>query len=175
MHMLLVRTTTYPRATSVAIGFLLGLAFIHPVVWWSALLGLTWLLLLLKRCPSVAAAIRIGLVAGTIKAACSVGWFWSVYPIDWLGVTDRTLQLVGIGWIWLTVSISIAVGFVLFTIITRYLLQSTGRFWVLLVPPLLVLSELAGSLSFSLYSLGAESNLNAHFSFGYLGYTLSLF
>lgn len=173
MHPLLVRLTSHTLAASVASGFLLGVAFVHPFFWWSALLGLTWLLLLLKRCRSVATAVRIGLVAGTIKAACAVGWFWSVYPIDWLGVTDRTLQFVGIGWIWFTVSLSIGIGFVLFAVLARYLLLATGRFWVLLVPPLLVLSELAGSLVFSLYSLGAESSLNVHFSFGYLGYTIA--
>ncbi len=155
----------------VGVGVLLGAPFLFASIWWCAVLGLVALLHTLehrKEKPVFFGA----LIAGTCKAGAAIVWFWSTYPMTWAGLEPGVGQLMMVGIYWATVALSIGVGFAL-VIVMFARATKLHRLWLFLFPLAVVLSELVGSLTFSIYSLGPGSVPNISFGFGYVGYTLA--
>lgn len=158
----------------ISVGVMMGVGFLHAALWWSSILGLALMLRLLRTASySYTKTFFLGVLAGTAKTCLVIFWFWSAYPLDWIGVSDRTLQFITVFTVWFTVSLSIGLGLGFFCLAVRSVLQKGRAISLLVVPVTLVLSEMLGSLFFSVYSLGPQSTPNVHFSFGYFGYTFA--
>ncbi|MCA9361673.1 hypothetical protein KC845_03920 [Candidatus Kaiserbacteria bacterium] len=152
-------------------GLVMGLSFLNVWFWWGGVIGLFITLLGFKALDKISWSFWCGVLAGTIKTSLALVWFWSIYPLDWLGNFNPVLQLVTIGFFWLLTSLVIGVGLGVFGWL--FFLIKNNKFYFLIVPFILVFSEILGSLLVCLYSFGPGSSLNANFSFGYLGYSLA--
>ena len=167
----------FPRlfliACWVSAGLLLGAGFLHPALWWVSLGGLIATLWLLHTPHRYWRTFLLGTMAGTIKTGLALIWFWSVYPIDWIGVPDRFMQVFTISAVWSTVSLSIGLGFGFFCAVVCFGLYKKRLLTLFCIPLLLVASELLGSLLFSLYSFGPGSVPIVSFRLCSFGYTLA--
>ena len=165
------RIVHYPFFLSLISGLLMGSAFLHPFLWWAGVLGLALFIFAIEYMPSRRRAFWYGTLAGSLKMLLVLEWFWSVYPLSWMGDFSPTLQIIGIGWMWLTASVVIGLGLGCFSYCVYPYTRHPYRYWIL--PVLYVASEILGSTLFSIFEQGPGSMINAHFSFGYLGYTFA--
>lgn len=152
--------------------------FLVPIIetlWWLFLPGIVLLLVGLHLAKSRQEAFFGSLLTAAMKAAGASAWVWSTYPFVWLDLEPGFVQLLIIGAYWLIVSVFFGLGLALawcayYELGTKF----AGAFW--LAPAfagLWVIGEVLGSLSFSVFTLGPGSYINAYFSFGYLGYSVS--
>jgi apolipoprotein N-acyltransferase len=161
----------YLTALSLMAGLLLGGGFVWAFTWPVVVLGIALLIFLITKAKNFKEVLLIGFFTFLTKALLVIFWFWSVYPIRWLDLALGSAELPLIGFYWLTVSLFIAVGGITLTI-TFWLIKNKINVLVgfLLFPPLLVLSEVLGAVSFSFFTFGPGSSLNTLYSFGSLGY-----
>lgn len=159
-------------SSAVAAGLLLGIGFVFPIVWWLSLIGFISLLWLLNQCSSGRKAFLVGWISVFILTACSLSWVFSVYPIDWLPEMNSSWQLGAITIYWLTSALVIGISGGLFAVCVWYAAKYLPVY-LFLVPFFWASREVLGSLFFSIFILGAGSDINIKFSFGYLGYLLA--
>lgn len=155
---------------SILIGLLFGAGFIVPVMWWTVVIGVGYYVWLLER---EQIGVWGSLIAWTTKYLLALWWFWSVYPIDWIGVDLGALELIGIGFYWFTASLWLGSGGVLFVWLYRKIKNRWAHYAVWSVPALCLLSELGGALVFSIITYGAGASIGMQFSFGFIGYHLA--
>ncbi len=149
----------------------MGSAFLSPFFWWGGIVGLALLLIVISHAPTKRYSFRYGLCAGTVKMLMVGSWAWTVYPLDWIGDFSPVLEILGIGWVWFTGSVSTALGIGCFAYIAHWAINHRYGYWFL--PAAYVVSEVLGSLFFSIFEYGKGGSINIHSSFGYLGYTLA--
>lgn len=158
-------------------GVLLGIGFVFPVLWILGLGGVVFFIHLLQKKRSLKEKMLGAWLAWSIKAGLVVSWLWTVYPIDWLPVALSKMQLVLVFVTWLLISISVAMGALLFVFFSEVLYRSTDlpqwSYLLLIYPLLWVVSESFGSLILSLVFYGPGGSINTSFSFGYMGYLLA--
>ncbi len=159
--------------TYVISGLLLGIGFIFPWLWFCSLIGVGSFVLAISQSNSIKVVALGGVIAWTIKSALAVSWFWSTYPIQWLGVSLGLLELPAIGFFWISVSFFLGLGGVITAIIWWLISKSKIYLLGLLVFPFIwLVGELSSSLLFSIFTIGEGISINYIFSFGYLGYQL---
>jgi apolipoprotein N-acyltransferase len=155
-------------------GLLLGVGFVVPLLWWFGVVGIAGVIYLALHEPSLKRLALGGLLAWTIKSALALIWFWSVYPIDWVGVDLGYLQLVLIFFWWITASVWLGFGGIVFALICLLLKQKTQpAIMYIAIPFVWILAELLGSLAFSVITIGPGGSITTAFSFGYVGYLLA--
>lgn len=154
---------------------ILGLSFLFVWSWWLGFVG-GWFFYKAVLHPSISAhwqIILLGLLVGTGKCLGALAWFWTVYPIEWLGIQPGMPQLMVIFFYWLTGAVALGSGLILLPYIIRHcnLRTLSGG---LLVSFGWVVSEIIGSYIFSIYTLGTNNLIpNIGFSFGYSGYLIA--
>ncbi|MDA1337578.1 MAG: hypothetical protein O3C23_02335, partial [bacterium] len=111
-------------------------------------------------------------VFGCIFLGWSISWVFTVLPLDWAGIENRLLGM-GIvtgAWLFSTIVLSFFVG------IFGSFWSITSPSWRLFtVPALWILLEYMRTFAFGVFSVGSESLLGPHWTFGVLGYALSNF
>jgi apolipoprotein N-acyltransferase len=167
----MVNVIKRPLVLSVFGGVLMGSAFLHPFFWWTGVVGLALILYVSTCVLNRAHAFWYGTLSGAIKIFIVGSWVWTVYPFDWIGTFDHTLQFVSIAFILLSTSIVIGSSLGCFAVCASTLMKDMYGRWLL--PMLYVGSEILGSIFFSLFAMSPLSDVNAHFSFGYLGYVFA--
>tara|TARA_B100000508_G_scaffold14126_1_gene9682 strand:- start:4333 stop:5826 length:1494 start_codon:yes stop_codon:yes gene_type:complete len=157
-----------------AVGLLLGVGFLEPLLWLLGLVGIGYFLYLALETEVKARTKLIGAgLAWTIKYLCSLLWFWSAYPIDWLAVELGGIQIALIFAYWFTASLWLGFGGVYVVGISLLLKRFgslTKTYLYILMPLLWVSGELFGSIAFSVITFGPGSTITPAFSFGYVGY-----
>ena len=155
-------------------GVLLGAGFIFPVLWWFGIAGIALVIHLTHRTSSYKEILLGGLLAWTIKSAMALVWFWSVYPLDWIKVDSAVLQITLIFFWWLTAATWLVFGGMVFTAGCKLLERYTSKTILFITTPFLwIVSEMFGSLIFSIVTIGAGGTITTAFSFGYVGYLLA--
>lgn len=155
-------------------GCLLGVGFVFPALWVLGIVGVISCIHLTIRTSSFKKVILGSFTAWTIKSALAIIWFWSVYPIEWLAFDLGKIQLVIIFFYWLTAAAWLGVGGIIFTLLTRNVHQTFNLPIVLMgVPVFWVVSEILGSLFFSVVTIGEGGSVTSAFSFGFIGYLLA--
>ncbi len=166
----------HPYWASVGAGVLLGVGFIWPLAWWVYAIGVVLLVWLLQRATTGYRAALYGGLALTVSAAGSLLWMWSVYPVEWMDVPQGLVQILFIGANWFTSALWIGLAGMFLGLAVWYI-RGQRRVSALVAAPLIaalwVLTEVLGSILFSIFTLGGESFINARFSFSYLGYHLA--
>lgn len=156
-------------------GVLLGVPFILPTFWFTALFGAALFLVGIQSIQSSKSATVFGVIVFWVKSLFAVSWFLSTYPIEWidlpLGVFELPVIIFYIG----TVAFFLSLGGGGLALLWFLLKKRVPHFLAAALFALLwVVAEVLGSFGFSLGTLGEGSNLNSMFSFGYLGYALGI-
>lgn len=173
MHLLPCSLFRNTSLLSLGAGAALGVAFLHPYAWWVALAGVCLFFWCVHDVSKWYARFWYGLLAGTTKAALVLSWFWSTYPLDWLGVPAFATSVALIFGYWSTTSLVLGAGYAVAALAVPLFTHSRVVKKILLLPLVLVVAEVAGSFFFSLYTTAPGIPLNVDFSFGYLGYLLA--
>lgn len=153
-------------------GICLGLSFLHPILSPLFVVGVVLFIQSTVRAASWREVLTGAFIVGVFRYGGAIAWVWDTYPIDWLGVAPKITQLALIGLVWFTNVLFLAIGMVGLGAAIFFLYRCNHRY-ILAFPILLVLSELLGSLMFSIWSLGPGSALNLGFSFGYAAHAVS--
>lgn len=149
-----------------------AIAIIFPLVWWLAPFGLAlFFYVLLTHATSGSSAGWYGLVFGLITGGAGILWFWSTYPLTFLGITNPVIQIAAIGLTWLYVSLSLAVAIGVFAVVVWRL--RLHPLLPLVIPLLWVLAEEGRMWGFAVFTYASESLVGPHFSAASLGYVLT--
>ncbi len=169
-----LRNLFFPWSLS---GVLLGVGFVFPTLWVIGLGGGVYFLYLLLQKMRFWQKLLGAWLAWTIKAAFSVGWLWSTYPIEWLPLELSEVQLAVIGFSWLMTAVTLGAGAIPLVAVVELLHRQTDlsrwSYYLLIFPLLWVVAESFGSVIFSAFFYGPGGDINASFSFGYVGYLLA--
>ena len=158
----------------VASGVLLGAGFVFPALWWLGIVGIALVIHLTLTTSDRKELVLGSVLAWTIKSAIALVWFWSVYPMDWMGVDSSSLQIVLIFFWWMTAALWLGAGGVAFMFGLKMLQRYTSKTILFVsIPFLWIASEMAGSLIFSIITIGVGGSITTAFSFGYVGYLLA--
>lgn len=174
MHTLVSRSVKNVWLQYAASGLLLGSGVLVSYLWWLTVIGISLFIYAVCKTMTWKQATLGGWLAFSIKSGLAIGWFFSVYPFDWLISLPAWQQLAIVGVYWFFTALMLGVGGII---------ASLGIFWfrqqqllrtteIVLVAFLWVVAEVFGSIVFSVYSLGPGGFVNASFSFGYVGYVL---
>lgn len=175
MPLLAINNRWKKITTYALIGSVLGVSQLSSVLYWFAFLGVFLFLVCLSKESKWQSAVLGSFIVFTVQFAWSISWFYSVYPISWLPVEISKFQLSLITIYWLTSSVWLGLGGVLFGLGFWYL-NKNYKDSLLLAPalPLLwVATEISASFIFSIFTIGAHIAPNTNFSFGYIGYILA--
>lgn len=155
-----------------AAGLLLGVGFFWPTFWILSIVGAAYFLLLTQREQSRKSLLIGGWLTFSLKASLALTWFWSTYPIIWLPVEIGKIQLLILFIYWFSAALWIGTGGILIAYLLKFFkLNNPISFFA--IPIIWIAGELFGSIFFSIITLGAGSNINSQFSFGYVGYLLA--
>ena len=135
--------------------------------------GFAWFVFLVAGEKNLKSVLFLGWLIFTVKALWVNSFFLSIKPNSWIddGWFVGTMIVV-CSWFLVSSFIGLAGLFLAGAIsfLNKYLnIIYLGFF----VPVLLVVSEVLGSLIFSIISYGTGSTINANYSFGYVGYFLA--
>jgi len=153
------------------VGICLGAGFVVPSLWWLSIVGICLQLHLL----AVASARQWVWVwyAWGIKYLLALYWFWSVYPIDWLGDISAPYQVAAIMFYWLTAAVWLGSGAYGFVIVYQKILSQNRCAAYVAIPFVWLMAELFGALIFSIATYGPGASVGSQFSFGFVGYHLA--
>lgn len=157
------------------IGLLLGCGFFVSWLWPVGIIGVIYFVKLVIQIESLKSLAWLGWLTFTTKALCALVWFWSVYPIDWLAIDLGNIQLILIFLYWLTASMWLGSAgvFVAWSIKALHRIFRNGWMFLVAVPLAWVLSEVVGSLIFSIITWGEGAVITSAFSFGFTGLLLA--
>ena len=154
-------------------GSLLGVGFVFPIFWPVVFFGFAWFVFLVAGEKNIKPVLFLGWLIFTVKALWVNSFFLSIKPSSWIDDSWLVGTLIMVcSWILVSLCIGLSGLFLAGTIsfLNKYLnIIYLGFF----VPVLLVVSEVLGSLIFSIISYGTGSTINANYSFGYVGYLLA--
>lgn len=154
-------------------GLMLGTSLLHAWLWPLVFFGTVLALVVIQQSASPLHAFWLGWIIGTCKMLISLVWFWSTYPLDWLGLEPGFFHLSLVLLYWIPASLTLGLGLGLAAwVYKKYCLNVPRRVMLLLIPLLWVSAEVLGALMFSLYTLGPASAITPGFSFGHTGYAL---
>jgi len=155
-------------------GMLFGVGVVSPFGWVWALFGIAWYFRALREASTYRTLFWGSYIAWVLKYAVALLWFYTTYPLDWLGLTPGPYQYGLIALYHVPAALTLGTGGLLCALL--YALQKkycdAPKYHILLVP-FFVLSEYFGALVFALYTYGVGGTIGSDFTFGFLGYTLA--
>jgi apolipoprotein N-acyltransferase len=157
-------------------GTLLGVSLVHALLWPLVFIGGVLTLHIAHKARSNRKAFFLGWAISCTKMLWVLAWFWSAYPVDWLGLSPGPFHIFLLCLYWIPAAITLGVGTGVFMYCYhRYLLACRLQLFVRagLVGLLWMLCEVFGTFVFSLYTLGPGSSISPGFSFGNTGYALA--
>lgn len=154
-------------------GFLVGVSFIVPILFWCAFVGIICFIEGVESTRSSRGVLFGAFLTGFIKAGIAVVWFFDVYPANWLGGATPFQQLVVLFGCWFGTALSLGVGYAFIGFIAWHIRAHSQRMLAFSYPFLFVLGEILGAIVFSIYTYGGGGSLNTHFGYSMVGYTLA--
>lgn len=171
MHSDFLRCKT-DLALLVTSSLLASLGSVLPFAWPAALLGLAlFFRLLLSRKTSLWCSALYGLFFGSATGAAAIVWFWDVLPLDFLGISSRSVQSAAVGISWAYVSFSLGLPVAIFAALMRAFRGSS--YFPAACAVLWPIAELGRMWSFSFATWAPNSLLGPHFSPAAFGYALT--
>jgi len=154
------------------IGCMIGSGFVVPLFWIVSIVGIAWCIEYSKKPSAIIQGYCSMWWIWTVKSIFAISFIWSVYPITWLGFPLGPLEPLMILFYWGTVAAWLGFGGVALYGGMRLVQKAPIWSTYILIPMVWLLSELVGSLLFSLFTYGPGGNISTQFSFGYIGYLL---
>ena len=142
---------------------------------WIALIPLFYFLKLKETSPKK--AFLGGSLMGILFFGKLFSWYFSTFPFEWLGVTDKRAIIALLGlliFFWLIQTIFLSLFFGLFSLGVKKILTyyKVSIFYLFLIPSLWIVLEYLRAHGFGLFWVGQESLLGSHWTFGNLAYAL---
>lgn len=155
-------------------GFLLGVGFFIPWVWWISFIALLPILFgnfLQSRNPAL--LFLYGWLMGMVLYGIALwGFFWSTIPLTWYGIDSLWGQIAAVAANWILTAGSLAVGTGIFFIAVKYLWRNKPSD-LFVIPLLWAVCEYVGSLWFDAVFFGPGSLVGGQFTLGHIGYLLA--
>ncbi len=158
---------------SVLAGVLIGVAFLHAWLWFLALVGLALLAHNLATSKTYREAVQRSTVTGIVKGLIATVSLMDAFPVDWIGDVARSEQFIFLAFCWIGSGVMSGLGYAVLGALLHHIREYMPSLRSIAFGFALVASELAGSLLFSIYSLGPSNTVNANFGFGMSGFLLS--
>ncbi len=157
-----------------AAGFLLGIGFVVPALWWLGFIAVVWSLYCIKTAHSYTQLVKLLCTMWWIKSLCSLSWYVSIFPIQWIDIPDPLYQVFFLIFYWATSSAWLALGVVVLAILGRFLYVQkfiSEYFWYCCIPLVWLVSEVMSGVTFAIFSFGPGSIFDSYFvSLGMAGY-----
>jgi apolipoprotein N-acyltransferase len=117
-------------------------------------------------------AFVFGTIFGLASSGSAVAMFWTVLPLDWIGVETLWRGFSMVLFSWTTVVMTLAVFFGLFGVVFARLKTNS---WTdsLLAASLWTLTHYVQMFGFALLTIAPASLIGPHFSSSFIGYTLA--
>src|SRR3989338_6977108 len=114
---------------SILSGVLLGVGFVIPSLWFTALFGLVPFLFGIQREePSATRAFLGGFLIGLIlQGSALYAIFWHTLPIDWYGISSWWVQILVVLGSWMLAAVLLALGAGLFGAVQRWVRAESDR------------------------------------------------
>ncbi|OGN03927.1 MAG: apolipoprotein N-acyltransferase [Candidatus Yanofskybacteria bacterium RIFCSPHIGHO2_01_FULL_44_17] len=123
---------------------------------------------------SVRTGFLIGFTAGLVYFLIIFRWFWSIHPLNTLGVENTILSLVIVGTVYIISSAGMALFWGLFGLaFSTVCSRLTTRYFLLTAPAMFVITEYLRSWGFGLLWSGSGSLFGPHWTMGNLAYGLA--
>lgn len=161
--------TLNPNLLYLFAGLWITLGYLFPAFWPLVVVGIAVWLFGVLRSKSLTQVALGSLWVGFAKYGAAIAFLWQTHETYHFGISNISIFHLGTGIVWVYGALVLALGFVLLGL---FLKQIAVIDW-LLFPPLFVISEILSSIIFSFAALGAGSDINASFTFGYSGYLLA--
>lgn len=162
-------------AQAVGAGLLLGASVVFPYAGVLVFLGIFVCLHALLNSTSLKQAVFFGWLAFLMKSLIALSFLLTVYPVTSFPIASIWYEISLVVWSWFMPALSLSFGGVVLGG-SVYLVKEKfkAKFILAIAVPLIWLaSELAGSLGYSVITLGASSTIQTYFSMGYVGYALA--
>lgn len=164
---------THSISLAVASGTLIGCAAAFAPLWWCVIPGVVLLYASTHRAATYKKALALALLSGFLKTGIAVSWLFAAYPADWLGGASRIEQFGVIFGCWLGTTLSVGIGYA----VVGVAVFTTQKYPAIVrgatFGGALLISELLGSLGFSIYTYGNGGILNVNFANSYVGFALA--
>lgn len=151
-----------------------GISLLSSFTWPLVFVGVVVTLIGFREVRSYSRTFYFGWMVGTIKMLWSIGWFWSAYPADWMGLEAGPFHIFLVLLYWVPISAVLGLGLGLVGYIYKKHLINIQSLWIHTISfgVLWVFGEMIGAVFFSIFMAGPGSTVNAGFSFGHTGYAL---
>ncbi len=175
MNSLYSKITSHCFLIASTSGVILALAYDFPRYGWPIIfVGLLPLFALLEKQPlSKKKVFFIGYLFGTVYIAGTTLWLLQSFPLDWANISSPFLSSVLVIIAWLIIASTLGIFFGLWALVFHKLRTGNNLIDIFLSASLWILFEYFRTIAFSLVSVGSESTIGAHFSFGVLGHSLA--
>lgn len=161
-----------PYLVGLAAGGALGIGFIFPAVWFLGLFGIGALWWIADQNFTKKQVCSSFILAWFLKYFCSLAWYTSLYPLTWVDIKSPFIQILSVGFYWVTCAVWLTFGGIIWYAVARILRTVRPELKI----PLLALgwlgAELGASLAFSIATYGSGGTLTTAFSFGMVGYLM---
>lgn len=162
--------------TAIIAGICLGIGFLFPPTAPLVVVGVVLNIRFILSNRPAKKIITLITLAWLIKYCFSLFYYWDTYPLDFMGVTSVPLNLLIIGFYFVTSSLWLSFGGGLFALLS-ILIHKNNKLPRILVyaglPFFWVVGEWVAAISFSFFTLGPGSTIQDYFSFGMIGYQLT--
>lgn len=154
-------------------GVLYWLSYSYTLLWPLMLVAFVPMLYIIDR-PGISyrKIFFLGELMGFTASAGVAFWYWSMLPLDWVGISSPTMQWLAVLYAWLVAS---AVGTVFGALlVTTYAwLKRNTWFDILLFPALGVSFSFIRSVAASIFLYGNGGVIGPHWTLGSNGYALA--
>ncbi len=113
-----------------------------------------------------------GLIPGLIYSLFLFRWFWSVYPLDALGIHNNFASFFIVLFAWLINSFGYALPWGVFAVAVGILKKSKKISLILIIPSLWILTEYLQSYGMAFYLIGKQTTFGAHWGMNNIAYSL---
>ncbi len=160
---------------SIFAGLLLCVGIVFPYAGPLSLVGVYICINILLATKSLWQALYLGWLAWLVKGLIVLSFLLSVYPVTSFPIENIGYHLGLILWSWFMPALALSFGGVVFAGLLYGIQKSfqSKIIIILTVPIAWLFSEVAGSISYSIITIGSGSSLQAYFSMGYIGYALA--
>lgn len=113
-----------------------------------------------------------GLIAGFIYSLFLFRWFWSVYPLDALGIHNNLVSFFIVLFAWVITSFGCALSWGVFTAAVNILRKNKKWLLIIIIPSLWALIEYLQSYGMAIYLIGKQTTFGAHWGMNNIAYSL---
>lgn len=154
-------------------GLCLALPFVSIVFYWLVLPGIALSIYLIINAKNYTEVFWGSWFLGTVKSLGGYSFIWASYPIVGITIKSNLIQIIGVGFYWLSTSVAMGLGIVFLGWSFYWFNKKKPKLSFFLFPTLWVVAEIISSFFTSIIFFGPGSYLNIYIDHGYVGLTMA--